>query len=283
MKIIASPEKLQKLIIAEKLKGKKVGLIPTMGALHEGHFSLVKQSLKKCSCTIVSIFVNPTQFGQNEDLDNYPNTLVEDKKHLKALDCDILFLPFVKDMYSKGYNTWVEIKGITEKLCGKSRPVHFRGVTTVVSKLFNICLPDIAFFGQKDYQQCIVIEKMTQELNFPVKIQICPTVRETDGLAMSSRNKYLTGEFRSEALVLRKALLEAKSLINQNERNTKNIVKAMQKIINTAKSSRIDYIEIIDPLTLESVDEIAGKVVIALAVHIGPARLIDNEIIIVSK
>lgn len=279
MKIIESPQKLQQFAQKQKKSGKTIGLVPTMGALHQGHFSLIKKSVKKCDVTIASIFVNPTQFGANEDLGKYPRTLEEDIKGLKANGADALFLPSNENMYPEGYNTWVEVKELTEGLCGKSRPTHFRGVTTVVSKLFNVCLCDMAFFGQKDYQQAMVIKRMTEDLNFPVKIVVCPIVREKDGLAMSSRNKYLTGELRTDALVLSIALKEAKTLIKNGETNVASIKAVMEKCITTAKSAKIDYIEIIHPETLQNIDTISGDCVIALAVYIGTTRLIDNEII----
>lgn len=279
MKIFKKPEKLQEYIIKEKKTEKTIGLVPTMGALHHGHFSLVKKSVEQCDITITSIFVNPTQFSPNEDLDKYPKTLEQDKENLIKLGVDILFLPDNNTMYEHGFNTWVEVKGITEKLCGMSRPSHFRGVTTVVSKLFNICLPDIAYFGQKDYQQSVVIKRMARDLNFPVKIQVCGIIREEDGLAMSSRNKYLTDKQRKQALVLNKSLQKAQEMIKKGEKSVNKITNEIKSIIKTAPESDIDYIEIADADTLETVNLIENDIVIALAVNIGTTRLIDNALI----
>ncbi len=279
MKVYKNIIDIKKYVLKQKKKGKTIGLVPTMGALHQGHFSLVKKSVKKCDITITSIFVNPTQFGENEDLDKYPQTLEQDIKNLKKLDVDVLFLPNNEIMYPNGYNTWVEVKELTNKLCGKSRPVHFRGVTTVVSKLFNICQPDKAYFGQKDYQQSVVIKRMVKDLNFPVKIKVCPIVREKDGLALSSRNKYLSPTERQDALVLNKSLKKAAEIIKTGEVNVKKITDEIKSIIKTVPCSKIDYIEIVDAHTLETVKLIENHVVITLAVNIGRTRLIDNAII----
>mgnify|MGYP001554714250 CR=1 FL=1 len=279
MKVFETVKEMQKYAIKQKSKGKSIGFVPTMGALHDGHFSLVKAGVKKCDITFASIFVNPTQFAPGEDLDKYPRTLEQDKKKLKKLGVNALFLPSNEIMYEPGYNTWVEITGLTAKLCGKSRPSHFKGVTTVVSKLFNICLPDYAFFGQKDYQQCVVIKRMIRDLNFPVKIKVCPIVREKDGLAMSSRNKYLNEEQREQALVLYKSLNRAKEIINSGEKQVKKIISEMKSIIKTASGAKIDYMEIIDAHTLEAVTTVERDVAIALAVYIGKTRLIDNIIL----
>lgn len=279
MKIITDIEQMQKYSIDKKRKNKVIGFVPTMGALHDGHFSLVKASLKKCDITIVSIYINPAQFGPNEDLANYPRTLEEDKKALIKLGVDVLFLPSDEIMYPSDYKTWVIVEKLTEKLCGKSRPVHFKGVTTVVTKLFNIVQCDYAFFGQKDYQQSVVIKQMVKDLNLPVNIIVCPIIREADGLAMSSRNKYLDNELRKQALVLNQALIEAQKLIKNGEKDSKNLIYAMEKILKTSKNAKIDYIEIIDPVTLDTLNSINNDCVIALAVYIGNTRLIDNCII----
>lgn len=279
MEIFEDPKAMQTYAKKMKINGKTIGLVPTMGALHDGHFSLVRESIKTCDITIASIYVNPTQFGENEDLDKYPSTLEQDKEMLIKLGVDALFLPTNKVIYPDGYNTWIEVKGITNKLCGASRPVHFRGVTTIVSKLFNMCLPDYAFFGQKDFQQCMVIKRMVKDLNFPIKIVVCPIIREKDGLAMSSRNKYLSEKERKNALILKQTMDLAEELIAGGETSIKHVKQEMKKKIKTVKEAKIDYLEIINPENLESSDKLLKENVIALAVFIGKTRLIDNKIV----
>jgi len=283
MNVISSPVEFQREMLNLKRLGKSVGFVPTMGALHEGHLTLVRQSKKDNDVTVVSIFVNPTQFGPNEDFNKYPRQFDNDRKLLEKEGVDYIFYPSVSDMYPEGYETYVYLEKLPNHLCGLSRPGHFRGVATVVSKLFNIVQPDKAYFGQKDYQQAEVIKKMVRDLNFPIEIVVIPIVRESDGLAMSSRNAYLSPEERRNATVLYKSLQRAKELIEKGEKSVNKIKEEMKKIILSVPS-RIDYIEIVHPETLDSLDAIPDKnvidrVVVAVAVFIGNARLIDNEII----
>jgi len=283
MNVISSPVEFQREMLNLKRLGKSVGFVPTMGALHEGHLTLVRQSKKDNDVTVVSIFVNPTQFGPNEDFNKYPRQFDNDRKLLKKEGVDYIFYPSVSDMYPEGYETYVYLEKLPNHLCGLSRPGHFRGVATVVSKLFNIVQPDKAYFGQKDYQQAEVIKKMVRDLNLPIEIVVIPIVRESDGLAMSSRNAYLSPEERRNATVLYKSLQRAKELIEKGEKSVNKIKEEMKKIILSVPS-RIDYIEIVHPETLDSLDAIPDKnvidrVVVAVAVFIGNARLIDNEII----
>lgn len=257
-----------------------VGLVPTMGFLHEGHLQLVKNSKKENPVTVVSIFVNPTQFAPNEDFKAYPRDLERDLSMLRSVDTDIVFIPADTDMYPQGYDTWVNVQGITQYLEGRSRPTHFQGVTTVCNKLFNICQPDRAYFGQKDAQQALVIQKMVRELDMNLEIVVCPTVRESDGLAMSSRNTYLTPEERPSANILYKSLLLAQDMHSKGERDARKIKTAMTGLINNAvPAAKIDYISISDIDTLADVDKINGKVLISMAVRIGKPRLIDNIIL----
>lgn len=264
----------------QKKQGKKIGLVPTMGYLHQGHLALVEEARSQCDIVVVSIFVNPIQFGVGEDFEDYPRDLERDSGLLLEAGVDVLFAPSIREMYPTGYSSYVEVSGeITEKLCARSRPGHFRGVTTVVSKLFHICVPDMAFFGQKDAQQVMVIEKMVKELNFPLKIVRVPIVREADGLAMSSRNVYLNLEQRSQALVLSQSLQKAREYILGGERNTDRVKKLLEETINDSSEAKIDYAEIYDAETLADVQEIKGRVLIALAVKFGTTRLIDNLIV----
>lgn len=280
MQVFNDISEMQAWCLAKKRQGMKIGLVPTMGYLHAGHLSLVKEAGKRCDMVVVSIFVNPTQFGPNEDFDNYPRDIEEDCKKLAAEKVDAVFSPVVRDMYSQGYNSWVQLEGeITTKLCGASRPVHFRGVTTVVSKLFHICQPDLAFFGQKDAQQAMIIEKMARELNFPVTIVKVPIMREADGLAMSSRNVYLNSEQRQQALVLSRSLQQARTLFEGGERNVSVLKQKIRKVISTASQAYIDYVEIYDAEDLSDVEEITGRALVALAVRFGNTRLIDNLIL----
>jgi pantoate--beta-alanine ligase len=260
-------------------EGKTIGFVPTMGYLHEGHLSLARTAKKLNDVVVMSIFVNPTQFGPNEDFDSYPRDLKRDEDLARAEEVDVIFYPSVKDMYPEGYRTYVNVERLTDGLCGAKRPGHFRGVTTVVAKLFNIVKPDIAYFGQKDAQQVAVIKKMVQDLNMDVSIKVLPTVREKDGLAMSSRNKYLSGTERQEAAVLNQALSAAKVMVERGEKNAKLVIDAMGSMIKAKSSAKIDYIAIVDPDTLEEVEAVSKPVLIALAVHIGKTRLIDNIIL----
>ncbi len=277
MQTVKTIHELNKIIREQKEKGKQVGFVPTMGFLHQGHLSLMKASKAKSDFTVVSIFVNPTQFGPKEDLATYPRDLVRDQALCESVGVDLIFAPEVSEMYPDGYSTYVDCEGnITKQLCGASRPTHFKGVTSVVAKLFNIVQPNFAFFGQKDAQQVAIIEKMVRELNFPIEIIPCPIIREEDGLAMSSRNTYLSAKERSEALVLHKALLEAKVSIEDGETNSEVLKRRMTDIINTSQSAVIDYVQIVDTHSLESIETIENEFLIALAVKFGNTRLIDN-------
>lgn len=276
MEIIENIASMHALSERKRMEGKLIGFVPTMGFLHEGHLSLIREAKKLSDMVIVSIFVNPTQFKPNEDYDKYPRDLEGDTKKVNSAGGDIIFAPSARDMYPDGYLTYVNVEGITETLCGISRPGHFRGVTTVVTKLFNIVKPHKAFFGQKDYQQSVIIKKMVRDLNMDIDIILLPTVREHDGLAMSSRNSFLSTEERKVAPVLYRALIMASEMIKNGERNTWRIYSEMKRMIESEPFAVIDYIAITDPETLTDISEIKGKTLIALAVKIGSTRLIDN-------
>jgi len=264
--------------LRRKCKG-SVGLVPTMGYLHEGHLELVRQAKSENRAAVATIFVNPTQFGPSEDFKSYPRDLDRDLALLEKVKTDIVFVPSDKEMYAEGYNTWVEVRGITAKLEGKSRPTHFQGVTTVCNKLFQIIEPDRAYFGQKDAQQAIVIQRMVSDLNMNLEIVVCPTVRESDGLAMSSRNTYLTKEDRVSAVVLYKSLCLAKDMYEKGERDAAAIKKALNSQISGVAAAKLDYISIADTGTLDEVEKIRGRVLVSLAVRLGKPRLIDNIIL----
>lgn len=259
--------------------GKTIGLVPTMGCLHEGHLSLVRKSLESCDFTLVSIFINPAQFGENEDLDTYPKDFEGDRQKLERLGVQAVFVPDRQELYPAGHKTYVHVEEITSHLCGKSRPVFFRGVATIVFKLFMIIQPHTAFFGQKDWQQLVVIETMVQDLNLDICIVGLPIVREPDGLAMSSRNLYLSQEDRKSALALSRALQTARNMILKGESSSKNIRNEMHSIITQHPHTHIDYASVYDPQNFKEPDTINGKVLIALAVRIGTTRLIDNCIV----
>ncbi|ACM61067.1 pantoate--beta-alanine ligase [Caldicellulosiruptor bescii] len=267
--------------IAKKLKkeGKSIGFVPTMGYLHEGHLSLVRLSKQQNDITIMSIFVNPIQFGPNEDYDRYPRDFERDKSLAEKEGVDYIFYPSVEEMYPEDFKTVVSVKKITEIMCGKSRPGHFDGVATVVLKLFNIVNPDRAYFGQKDAQQLAVIKQMVKDLNLDVEIVPCPIVREQDGLAMSSRNVYLSEEERKSATVLYRALNLAKEMIEKGQKDVSSIKRAMEEMILKEKYTKIDYIEFVNNDTFEIISKVEGKVLIALAVFVGKARLIDNIVV----
>lgn len=279
MKICRTKAEIREFVAAARVRGESIGLVPTMGALHEGHMSLVKQSVADNARTVVSVFVNPTQFGPNEDLAKYPRQLEADARMCEAARVDAIFAPEPSEMYGNDFSTYVEETKLSRGLCGVSRPTHFRGVTTVVMKLFNIVQPDRAYFGQKDAQQATVIRRMVRDLDVPVEVVVMPTIRESDGLARSSRNKYLEGGLRQEALVLSKALAEAEKRLKAGERSAEALKMAMREIIAKAPHARIDYVEIVDAETLESVNEVRGKALIALAVFVGTTRLIDNRVL----
>lgn len=277
MKVLKEPCKVQALSNELRKEGRIIGFVPTMGYLHEGHLSLVRRSKAECDVTFGSIFVNPTQFGPGEDYEKYPRDEERDLSLLKDLGVDYVFLPDVEDMYPEGYSTYVDEVSLSRYLCGASRPGHFRGVCTIVTKLFNIVKPHKAYFGKKDYQQYRIIERMVRDLQMEVEVVPCEIVREPDGLAMSSRNVYLNPEGRKDAACLYRSLILARDMVRNGERNSSEIIKKMEEFILRHKSvNRIDYIAIVDLYDLTPVDTIRGKELIALAVFIGRARLIDN-------
>lgn len=256
--------------------GKRLGFVPTMGALHEGHLSLVRAARASCDAVAASIFVNPTQFGPNEDLAKYPRTFDRDRELLEREGVKLLFAPSVEEMYPAGAMTWVTVEGLSDKLDGRSRPGHFRGVATVVAKLFHVVEPDAAFFGQKDAAQVAVIRRMVRDLNLPVQIVVCPIVREPDGLAMSSRNAYLNPEQRKQALILRRSLARMQELADAGERNAGKLMAAGREELAREKSVCLDYLEIVDPDTLDPLPDISGGALAAVAAFVGSTRLIDN-------
>lgn len=264
---------------AAKQGERRLGLVPTMGALHEGHLSLIRAARARCAVTAVSIFVNPTQFGPNEDFKSYPRDFERDRKLLEAERVDLLFAPEVEEMYPKGAATWVEVEGMSGKLCGRSRPGHFRGVTTVVSKLFHIVEPDIAYFGQKDAAQVAIIRRMVRDLDLPVEIAVCPIVREGDGLAMSSRNAYLTPEQRKQALALYRALTRIQTLADGGESDPQKLIAAGKSVIAEEAAVRLDYLEIVDQESLAPLPEISSGALVAIAAFLGKTRLIDNIVL----
>ncbi len=279
MKVIQAPLKITGLLKKLKLKNKTIGFIPTMGALHQGHLSLIRQARKENDFVVVSIFVNPAQFGPREDFKRYPKDIKKDIALCRRQGIDLIFIPKVNRMYPKMFSTHVTVEGLSNVLCGKSRPSHFRGVTTVVAKLFNIILPDIAYFGQKDIQQAIIIKRMARDLNIPVVIKVMPTVREKDGLALSSRNIYLSQKERKDALVLFGSLKLAKGLIKNGIRDADKIIRTMRKLIKKKNNAKIDYVAIVDCENLSPIKKTIKGCIIALAVWIGKARLIDNMIV----
>ena len=272
---------LRSEIASAKAAGKTIGLVPTMGALHEGHASLVKTANQENDVVVVSVFVNPTQFGPTEDLDSYPRTLDADCKLAEAQGADIVFAPSPKEMYPSEDMTWVEVTGdVTKVLCGRSRPIHFRGVTTVVSKLFNLAQPDRAYFGQKDAQQVQVLKRMVKDLFFNLQLRIMPIVREADGLAKSSRNTYLSAEERQAGLILSKSLKHAQALFAAGEHDPQKLVAATTAMIKTEPMADIDYVEIYQmPDLNECQTPMQGENLLALAVRFGTTRLIDNTIL----
>jgi pantoate--beta-alanine ligase len=275
-KVITSVSELRKTIASQRREGKRIGLVPTMGALHEGHLSLVRASKSECDVTVVSIYVNPSQFGPSEDFSKYPRTLDADLDLLASCETELVFAPQNADMYPPGFASWVEVGSVAEPLEGQFRPDHFRGVATVVLKLFNLVQADAAYFGQKDYQQTAVIRRMVVDLNVPIEIRVCPIVRESDGLAMSSRNRYLSPAARQRALVLSKSLEHAKQLASKGEQNAAKILTEMRQIILSAEDARIDYVAIVDANTLGPLENVSNSAIALLAVKIENTRLIDN-------
>lgn len=276
-------KKTRQICIKSRNKAKTIGFVPTMGALHAGHLSLVARARKECDFVVVSIFVNPIQFGPGEDLSCYPRDFKKDEKVLKKAGVDLLFYPKDLIIYPKGFSTYVIEENLSKKLCGASRPGHFKGVCTVLAKLFNIVRPDSAYFGQKDYQQALIVKKMAADLNYNIKIKTLPIVREKDNLAMSSRNSYLSPKERKQSLCFYQALMLAKVLIKKGEQDPDKIMRKMQSVVKSEKTIKIDYIEIVNARSLEKINKISGKVLIALAVYVGKTRLIDNIILDVKK
>ena len=287
MRIVTTVSAMQRLALGWRREGKTVGFVPTMGYLHEGHLCLIKkarQIVKPEGVVVVSLFVNPAQFGPQEDLAQYPRDLQRDKELCREATVDVLFVPEAEQMYpttNSTYSTWVVEELVSKGMEGDSRPHHFRGVTTIVAKLFNLVLPEVAIFGAKDYQQATVVQKMVQDLNFPVKIVVAPTVREKDNLAMSSRNKYLSPEERAQAPVLYKAIQKAKETLKQTPGSVSatKLKEDLRAFIEGQPSARVDYIEFFDPLSLEPLEELRPGCHMALAVYVGRTRLIDNALI----
>ena len=277
--VMTCREEIFAAVCKAKDQGKKVGVVPTMGALHKGHLSLVRAAVSECDFTVVTIFINPTQFGPQEGFEGYPRTLEEDLASLAKLQVDLVFAPTKEQMYPPGHSTFVEPPDVAAPWEGQCRNNHFRGVTTVVLKLLNLIPADIAYFGQKDYQQSVVIRRMVTDLDLPVKIKICPIVREPSGLAMSSRNRNLTPSQLQQARALSQSLELAAKLIDQGEQNAQRVVEQMQEVLTTAGIQQIDYIALADPETLQQIDAIDRPLVAMIAAHFGQTRLIDNRLI----
>jgi pantoate--beta-alanine ligase len=276
VKICTTIDEMRSAVRAVRRAGRRLGFVPTMGALHEGHISLVAAARASCDAVAASIFVNPTQFGANEDLAKYPRAFDRDCELLEREGVELLFAPAVEEMYPAGGVTWVTVEGLSDKLDGRSRPGHFRGVTTVVAKLFHIVEPDAAYFGQKDAAQLAIIRRMTRDLNLPVEIVACPIVREADGLAMSSRNAYLDPQQREQALVLSRALARVKELVDAGERDPVKLIAAGRAQFAGEPSVRLDYFEVVNPETLDPVADISAGALVAVAAFVGSTRLIDN-------
>ncbi len=279
MRIVYTVSEVREQVKNWKKQGLSVGFVPTMGYLHEGHQSLIKKAVEDNDKVVVSIFVNPMQFAPSEDLESYPRDLQADAKLCEATGTDLIFNPEPEEMYADGFCSFVDMNGPTAELCGKSRPIHFRGVCTVVSKLFNIVMPDKAYFGQKDAQQLAVIKRMVLDLNIPVEIIGCPIIREKDGLAKSSRNTYLNEEERRAALILSKTVFLGQTLVKNGLKNSAELISAMKKNIETEPLAEIDYIEVVDFNDITVKDTISNNTLVAMAVYIGKTRLIDNFII----
>jgi len=279
MNTIQSVSDMQQWACATREAEKKIAFVPTMGFFHEGHVALMREGKRRGDYLVVSIFVNPTQFGVGEDYEDYPRDLEGDAGKVSSAGGDIIFAPSVKEMYPSGYQTFVAVEKVTQNLCGASRPTHFQGVTTVVAKLFNIVKPHVAIFGEKDYQQLVTIRQMTRDLNFDIEIIGMPTIREEDGLAMSSRNKYLSSEERKQALCLVSALNQVEKLFQGGEKNSKKLIARAAEIIRVQPAAAIDYVKACHPETIEDLEWIDDRALMALAVKIGKTRLIDNRVL----
>jgi pantoate--beta-alanine ligase len=278
-RLVRTKKEVREAVAAARADGKTVGLVPTMGALHIGHRRLIEQSVAENQFTVLSVFVNPTQFGPAEDFDRYPRQLDADLEVARAAGADLLFAPQPAEMYAQDHSTWVDEEKLSEGLCGARRPGHFRGVATVCTKLFNIVRPDRAYFGQKDYQQLKLVERMVRDLDLPLEVRPVETVRDTAGLAVSSRNKYLPAEGRQAALAIRRALKQAAALVEGGQRSPRTVTEAVRSEIVRDGKLRVEYIEIVDAETLEPIAPLAGHVVIAVAVYCDHTRLIDNIIV----
>jgi pantoate--beta-alanine ligase len=276
LKLFTTIDEMRAASRSARRTGQRLGLVPTMGALHEGHLSLVRAARLSCDFVAVSIFVNPIQFGPNEDLTKYPRSFERDREMLEREGVDFIFVPTVEEMYPAGAVTWVTVEELSSKLDGRSRPGHFRGVTTVVAKLFHIVEPDSAFFGQKDAAQVAIIRRMVRNLNFQLEIRVCPIVREPDGLAMSSRNVYLDSDQRREALALHRSLLQVEKLFQAGERNAAKLIAAGRHEFVAMPAVKLDYFEVVNPDTLDPVAEISSRALVAVAAYVGTTRLIDN-------
>lgn len=267
---------MRRLVKAARGAHKRIGFVPTMGALHVGHVSLIEAAAKDCDFVVVSIFVNPTQFGPAEDFEKYPRPLEADLRICRKAGVDVVFAPAPREMYPAENLAWVNVEKLTEPLCGRSRPGHFRGVATVCAKLFNIVGPDVAYFGQKDAQQAIVIKRMVADLNMPLEIVVCPTVREPNGLAVSSRNQYLSQQQKENAASIYRSLQRCRRMVDGGVTDARRIVDEMRKVLQEVPPIQIEYVSIVDAETLESIETVAGRVLVAVAVRIGGTRLIDN-------
>jgi len=283
MEAVQRIEDVRSRVKAARTAGKKIGFVPTMGALHIGHISLIDTAVADCDFVVVSIFVNPTQFGPGEDFQKYPSPLEADLQICEEHKVDLVFNPTPEIMYAKDSLTWVDVEKLTGPLCGRSRPGHFKAVTTVCAKLFNIVLPDVACFGQKDAQQALVIKKMVADLNMPLEIIVCPTVREENGLAVSSRNRYLSAQQRNDAAIIYKSLCKAADLINAGNTDPRAVIAEIRRTMNHVPELQVDYVSIVDAQTLQDLDNITGRVLVAVAAGLGPARLIDNIVVDVDR
>lgn len=279
MEIIPLIRDMQRWSEARRLEGKKIAFIPTMGFLHEGHLSLVREGKKHSDVVVVSIFVNPMQFNQQTDFDKYPKSFEQDRQMLEEVGTDALFSPHAPEMYPEGFQTAVEVEKVSQPLCGAFRPGHFRGVATVVSKLFNIVKPHVAIFGEKDFQQCVVIQRMVKDLSFDLEILPMPTIREVDGLAMSSRNARLSVAERQTSLCIARALNSAAEMVQRNERRADQILRSVREILAQQGGVRLEYASLCHPETLEEVSEVTKPTLLAIAAWVGEVRLIDNRVI----